>query len=165
MNCILNHCHEHIAVDFAIIAYYAIAVGATIVFALLSQSKTIKTAALIISGVWLVSILYFLAVGGSKYFLLVALTDSVLAFLFWRMAKTELFPAALCCFMIANIVVVIVSAAIPLSEFWTIFTLNRIFELMLAYIIGSSIYRIRKLRPPDFEEAEAMDRSLKFLAG
>lgn len=165
MNCILNHCHEQIAVDYVVIAYYAVAVGVMIVFSLLSQSKTIRIAALMISGVWLFSILYYLAIGGVQYFTLVVLMDGLLAYQFWRMSKAEAFPAALCCLMIADIAFITTAAAFSLAEFWMIFVLNRIFELTLAYIMGASIYRIRKLRPPENDEASAGDRTFKFIAG
>lgn len=165
MNCIWNHCNEHIALDIAVITYYASAVGLTIIFALLSQSKSIKTAALMISTVWLFSLLYFLAIGGTKYFLTAAFIDAILAYQFWRMAKTEAFPAPLCCLMIADVTFVAIATLFSFTEFWTIFVLNRIFELTLAYMIGASIYRIRKLRPPDDNPAKAGDSSFKFIAG
>lgn len=151
--------------DVAIIIFYASAVGATIIFALLSQSKTIQSAALMISGVWLFSMLYFLSVGAPEYFLLTALLDGMLAFQFWRMSKNEVFPCVLCCLLIGELFFLAAAALFTLTEFWTIFGLNRIFELMLAYIIGASIYRIRKLRPHDIGDGQPEERSLKFIAG
>ena len=136
-----------------------------VVFALLSQSITIQKAALMIAGVWLFSILHFLAVGGAQYFALVVLLDGALAFQFWRMSKAKFFPAPLCCFMIADVVFIVLASVFSVTEFWKIFILNRIFELTLAYMIGSSIYRIRKLRPPEKEDAVISDGSFRFLAG
>lgn len=120
---------------------------------------------MLIAAVWLVSILYFLAVGGVKYFLLAALLNSALAYQFWRMAKAEIFPAALCCFMIADVAIVLTATALSLPEFWLVFLLNRVFEVTLAYIIGASIYRIRKLRSSECSSASADEGSLKFIAG
>lgn len=165
MDCILNHCHDGADGDWILIIYYALAVTSMVVFALLSQSKTIQTAALMISGVWLFSILSFLAVGGAKYFALVVLLDGALAYQFWRMSRTEFFPAPLCCFMIADILFILIASVFSMTEFWKIFILNRIFELTLIYIIGSSIYRIRKLRPPEHEDAVMDNGSFRFLAG
>ena len=165
MDCILNHCHAGADGDWILIVYYTLAVASMIIFALLSQSKTIQTAALMISGVWLLSILSFLAVGGAKYFTLVVLLDGALAYQFWRMSRTEFFPAPLCCFMIADILFILIASLFSMTEFWKIFILNRIFELTLIYIVGSSIYRIRKLRPPEQEDAVMGDGSFRFLAG
>ena len=165
MDCILNHCHEGADGDWILIVYYTLAVASMIIFALLSQSNTIQRAALMIAGVWLFSILYYLAVGGAKYFALVVLLDGALAFQFWRMSRTEFFPAPLCCLMISDILFILIASVFSMAEFWKIFVLNRIFELTLIYMIGSSIYRIRKLRPPEQEDALMDDGSFRFLAG
>jgi len=164
MNCILNHCNEQIATDVAVIIYYATAVSAMIVFAWFSQSKTIQTAALMIAGVWLVSIIYFLFVGGLPYYALTLLVDCLLGYQFWRMARAEIFPAALCVLVICEAVFLIGAAAMALDAYWIIFVLNRIFELILAYMIGCSIYRIRKLNAPDEQSSRGADLGPKFIA-
>ena len=165
MNCIWNHCHEQITMDIAVIVYYALAVILAIVFALLSRSKTIQSVTLMIAGVWLFSLLFFLTIGGPRYFLFSALLDSALAYQFWRMSKREIFPAVLCCFLITDVASIFIAPIFSVPEFWTLFTLNRIFEFMLIYIIGASIYRIRKLEPPIEDNLKPSDGSLKFLAG
>ena len=151
--------------DVAFIVYYAVAVSLTIIFALLSRSQTIQTAALLIAAVWVLSLLYFLMAGGPRYFFVSAILDGMLAYQFWRMSRQEIFPSVLCCLMIADVVVIVFAAAISLSEYWTIFVLNRLFELMLVYIIGASIYRIRSLQPSDDERNIADNGGLKFIAG
>ena len=151
--------------DVAVIVYYAVAVSLTIVFARLSKSQTIQTAALLIAVVWLFSLIYFLVAGGPRYFFVSAILDGMLAYQFWRMSRQEIFPSVLCCLMIADVVVIVFAAALSLSEYWTIFVLNRLFELMLVYIIGASIYRLRSLRPSDDERNIADNSELKFIAG
>lgn len=151
--------------DVAVIVFYAMAVGAMIIFAWLSQSKTVQTAALMITGAWLISLIYFLYFGGSQYYVLTLLLDFVLAFQFWRMARKEIFPVALCFLMIGEVLFLFSAAAISLSSFWIVFGLNRIFELTLAYVIGCSIYRIRKLETPPGNAARGDDLRLKFIAG
>jgi len=164
MNCILNHCHEQIATDVAVVIYYATAVSAMIVFAWFSQSKTIQTTALMIAGVWLVSIMYFLYIGGPQYYVLTLLVNCVLGYQFWRMARAEIFPATLCVLVICEAIFLISAAAMALDAYWIIFVLNRIFELILAYMISCSIYRIRKLNAPDEQSSRGVDPGLKFIA-
>jgi len=164
MNCILKHCHEQIMTDAVIIVLYATAVSAMIVFAWFSQSKTIQSAALMIAGVWLVSITYFLYIGGPQYYAMTLLVNCVLGYQFWRMARAEIFPAALCVLVICEAFFLIGAVAMALDAYWIIFVLNRIFELILAYIIGCSIYRIRKLNAPDAQSSRGADMGLKFIA-
>lgn len=164
MNCILNHCHGQIATDVAVITYYATLVATTILFALLSQSKTIQTAALIIAGAWLVSITYFLTIGEPSYFVLALLMSSGLGYQFWLMSHKEIFPAPLCVLAIFETLFLITALAGSLDAYWIIFGLNRIFEAMLAYIIGCSIYRMRKMKALS-EEDRRPDIGLKFIAG
>ena len=165
VDCILNYCRDQIASDIAIMGFYATAVGAMIVFAILSQSRTIQTAALMIAGVWLISIICFLIVAGQHYYVLSLAFDAVLAFEFWRMAQKEIFPLILCLLMIGEIAFLVGAAAISLDAFWTMFILNRIFEATLAYIIGCSIFRIRKLKAPENDSNCEADPGLKFIAG
>jgi len=164
MNCILNHCHEQIATDVAVIIYYATAVSAMIVFAWFSQSKTIQSAALMIASVWLASIMYFLYIGGPQYYALTLLVDCLLGYQFWRMARAEIFPAILCVLVICQAIFLIGAAAMALDAYWIIFVLNRIFELILAYMIGCSIYRIRKLKAPDERSSCGADPGPQFIA-
>lgn len=165
MNCILNHCHEQIATDIAVIAFYATAVSVMIVLAWLSQSKTVQTTALLIAGVWLLTMTYFFYVDGKQYYALSLLVDVSLAYQFWRMARMEIFPVALCLLMIIEFLFLLCALSFSLDGYWIIFVLNRTFELTLAYIIGCSIYRIRKFEAPTEGKDRSADMGLKFIAG
>jgi len=165
MGCLINHCHDGIASDFAVIAFYASAVGLMITFALLSRSRTIQSTALMIAAVWLVSLMWFLVADMRYYYALTLPMDGALAFQFWRMGQREIFPAILCYVLIGELIFLAAAMAVGLSDFWTIFVLNRVFEAMLLYIITASIFRIRKLKSPDVEAPGAADASLKFIAG
>lgn len=165
MECLLNHCHEEIATDVAVIIFYATAVGAMIVFAWLSQSKTVQTAALMIAGAWIFTVLYYFYIDGPSYYAMTLTLDGLLAYQFWRMSLKQTFPVALCLLMLGEVLFLFGAAAISLDPYWIIFTLNRAFELTLAYIIGCSIYRIRKLKMPNEKATGNADLSLKFIAG
>ncbi|MAW82217.1 MAG: hypothetical protein CMI63_18425 [Parvularcula sp.] len=165
MGCILNHCHGDIAMDIVVIGYYATFVAVMIVLSLLSQSRAILTAGFLIALVWLVSILWFFAADMRHYYALALLLDGALAFQFWRMGQREVFPSVLCYLLIGEIIFIVAARAVSLSDFWTIFVLNRIFEAMLLYVIGSAIYRIRTLRAPETHAPEADANRLRFIAG
>ena len=165
MECILNHCTEHIAQNVAVISFYGTATGLMIVFAFLSQSKTIHKAALMIAGVWLLTVFYYLHFDGPSFYIFSITLDGVLAYLFWRMSKAEIFPAILCCLMIIDIAITTAKLAFWISDYWTIFILNRTFELSLIYIAGAAIYRIRKLKPPEREFKKTGGNTLKFITG
>jgi len=165
MSCIFNHCHGQVVVDFAIIDFYGIAVFVMTALAFLARSRSIQTAALIVASVWFISILSYLYIGGPQYYAMTLLLDAALAYQFWRMARREIFPAVLCVITLVEIVFLVVAAAVSLKEFWIIFVLNRIFEAMLAYIIGCSIYRIRKLKTRQDESRDNVDQGLRLIAG
>ncbi|MEM8771349.1 MAG: hypothetical protein AAGD92_06850 [Pseudomonadota bacterium] len=165
MECILDYCPEHTAQDVAVISFYGTATGLMIIFAFLSQSKTIRNAALMIAGVWLFTVLYFFQFNGPNLYLFSIILDGLLAYLFLRMSKAEIFPAVLCCLMIADILIATGKLAFWISDYWTIFIFNRTFELSLLYITGAAIYRIRKLKPPEREFNKAGGNTLKFVTG
>lgn len=165
MECILNHCHDSIAADVAVTIFYSLAVGIMIVFALLSQSRAIQTAALLLASVWLISLLYYLIIGGARHYALIFMLDGALAYQFWRMAQREMFPVFLFYLMLADMAFILFAFAISLEHFWFMFMLNRNFDATLLYIIGSSIYRIRKLSPPVSDGAKSENGRLKFIAG
>ena len=165
MNCILNHCHEQIATDVVVIVFYATAVSVMIVLAWLSQSKTVQATALMFAGFWLLTMTYFFYIDGMQYYALTLLVDCALAYQFWRMARTEIFPVVLCGLMVGQVLFLVGALSFSLNGYWIIFVLNRIFELTLAYIIGCSIYRIRKFETPAETRDHSADMGLKFIAG
>ena len=95
----------------------------------------------------------FFYLNGPSYFLVAVMLDTILAYHFWRMAKVELFPAPLCIILLFEITFIVFATSVGLANHATLFVLNRIFELILLYLIGCSLFRIaiRKLRKDHME--------------
>ncbi len=147
MHCILNHCHAQLANDILVVGFYATAVLTMIACALLSQSNTIWNCALLIGGSWLISLFAFFYLDGpAALFAVTLIIDICLAWRFWRMAQRDVFPAGLCLILIGEITFVLAAKAVALDAYWTTFGLNRIFEITLLYVIGSSLLRQHLLR-------------------
>lgn len=58
------------------------------------------------------------------------------------MAQRRILAAALCLIYLAEIVFIITALSVGISTWWTLFTLNRLFELTLLYLIGCSAFRL-----------------------
>lgn len=128
--------------DILVVGFYGTAVIVTVALALLANSRSIRTAAILIGGAWAFSIFTFFYLNPTGYFLVAVMLDTLLAYHFWRMARVEIFPAALCVILLFEISFIVFAEAAALAPFWTMFVLNRIFELTLLYLIGCSFFRI-----------------------
>ena len=149
MDCILNHCHDGADGDWILIVYYAVAVSCMLVSALFSKSKMIRSAALLITAAWAFSLFAMLYIGGAAYLYVAVMINCVLAWRFFRLAQRDLFPIVLLLIVICENLFLGFAIATSFDWWWTIFTLNRLFELMLLYIIGSSLFRMRVLKSVD----------------
>lgn len=89
--------------------------------------------------------------------------DLGLAFQFWRMARFEIFPAVLCIVLLGSVLFTIFALVVSFHLYWTFFGLNRIFELMLLYMIGCCIFRMRTRHQKD-ERKPPMDWRASFIA-
>ena len=146
MNSILNHCHDGAGADWIIIAFYAIAVACMLTSAVVSRSSMIRTAALLITAAWAYSLFAYLYIGKASYFVLAFVIDAMLAYRFRIMAQRDLFPVALFYICLVEMAFICFAFAVVMDNFWIVFWLNRIFDLTLLYIIGSSLLRSRYLR-------------------
>ena len=146
MDCILNHCHDGADGDWILIIYYAMAVAFMLVSALISKSKMIRSAALLITAAWVYSLFAMLYIGGRSYLYVAVMINCLLAWRFWMMAQRDFFPMALFLIVIFENLFLGFAIATSFDWWWTIFTLNRLFELMLLYIIASSLFRLRVLK-------------------
>ena len=136
-----------------------------VTLAICAKSTSILKVALLICSAWLFSLFSFLYIDVPAYFLLAIIIDSVLAFQFWRMAQFEIFPVILCVIMLCEVGFLATAVAVSFDDYWTIFVLNRSFELMLLYVIGSSIYRIHGLRYDKEKQEPPRVWRLQFIAG
>ena len=146
MGCILNYCKDDLSGDLLVVAFYGMAVLITVGLSFLARSRSIRGAAMLISGAWVFGLFSFFYVNVPAYFLVAVMLDTVLAFHFWRTAKVEIFAAPLCLIMLVEITVVTFSQAVGLTTYSTLFAMNRFFELTLLYLIGCSLLRIHILR-------------------
>lgn len=142
MDCILNYCSEKMAVDLLVVGYYATAVLTTVGLSFLANSRSIRTAATLIGGAWAFGLFSFFYLNVVGYYLVAVMLDTIIAYHFWRMAKAEIFPAPLVIALLFEISFIIFAQAVGVSSFGTMFVLNRLFELMLLYLIGCSLFRI-----------------------
>jgi hypothetical protein len=146
MQCIFSYCKEDLSGDLFVVAFYATLVLATVGLSLIARSRAIRAAALLIAGAWALSLFAFFYVKIPAYYLAVVLLDTALAYHFWRMAKVHIFPAPLCVIQLVDIAFVAFALTVGLSTYWTLFVMNRLFELTLAYLIGCALFRLHILR-------------------
>lgn len=146
MQCIFGYCKEDLSSEIFVVAYYAALVLAAVGLSLLARSRAIRTAALLIAGAWALSLFAFFYVRIPAYFPVVVILDAVLAYRFGRMAKVHFFPAPLCVLQLVEIAFVAVAVTAGLPTYWTLFVMNRLFELTLIYLIGCALFRIHLLR-------------------
>ena len=142
MQCIFDYCKEDLTGDLLVVAFYATLVLITLGAALLSGSRVIRTAASLIAGAWAVGIFSFFYLKPPAHYLVAIALDATLAFCFWRMAQRRILAAVLCLVHLAEMGFILAALSAGLSTWWTLFTLNRLFELTLFYLIGCSLFRL-----------------------
>jgi hypothetical protein len=158
MNCILNHCHAQISNDSLVIGAYGAAVLTMLILASFARSKSIRTAAFLIAGSWVMSSFAFFYFDARFAIILTAiLIDLPLAWKFRQMTNSRVFPSALCLLMLGEVLFVLAAAAVALDTYWLVFGLNRIFEITILYVIGCSLLRLRLLRAEE-QDTERSNR-------
>ena len=165
MQCILNYCSGHAAVDLIVIGYYFTAVAISYGLSYLASSRAIRTAANLIAIAWGFGLFAYLYLAGPGYFLVAVMLDTILAFHFWRMGRISLFPVPLFYLLIIEIAFIVLSQSAGLSHFATIFVLNRIFEAMLLYLIGCSLFRMHVTRLQKRSPEPITDWRVRFVVG
>lgn len=165
MGCILNRCTDHVASDLLVVAYYASFVLFAVGLSYLAQSRSIRTAASLIGIAWAFGLFAFFYLNGPGYFLVAVMLDTILAYQFWRMAKISIFPAPLCFIFLVEIAFVTFTQVVGFSTFWTMFVLNRLFEITLLYLIGCSFFRIRITRLQKKSKEPITDWRVRFVVG
>lgn len=163
MGCILNRCTDHVAGDLTVVAYYATAVLITVGLSYLANSRSIRTAASLISMTWAFGLFAFFYLNLQGYYLVSVMLDTIIAYQFWRMAKSEIFAAPLCVVLLFEITFAIFTQAAGFSPDWTMFILNRLFELILLYLIGCSLFRIHILRLQKKSDEPITDWRVRFV--
>ena len=81
-----------------------------------------------------------------SHYLVAIVLDAMLAFCFWRMARRRSLAAVLCLIHLVDIGVIVAALSSSFPTWWTLFTLNRLFELTLLYLIGASLFRLHLRR-------------------
>jgi hypothetical protein len=142
MQCIFDYCKIDLSGDLFVVAFYATAVLITLGASHLARSRAIRTAAMLIGGAWVFGTFSFFSLKLPAHYFVAVMLDATLALCFWRMAHRQIFPAALCAIHLAEIAFIAVALSAGLSTWWTLFALNRLFELTLLYLIGCSIFRL-----------------------
>ncbi|HBK93125.1 MAG TPA: hypothetical protein DDZ68_15800 [Parvularcula sp.] len=165
MGCILNRCNDHVASDLLVVAYYAIFVLVAVGLSYLANSKSIRTAAGLIGVGWAFGLFSFFYLNVSGYFLVAVMYDTILAYHFWRMAKVELFAAPLYIALLFEITFIVFTQGVGLSSYATMFILNRLFEFILLYLIGCSLFRLHVLRLQRKSKEPITDWRVRFVIG
>lgn len=165
MGCILNRCTDHVESDLLVIAYYATFVLLAVGLSYLANSKSIRTAASLIGMGWAFGLFAFFYLNVSGYFLVAVMYDTILAFHFWRMAKAQLFTAPLYIVLLFEITFITFTQAVGLSSYATMFILNRLFEVILLYLIGCSLFRLHVLRLQKKSKEPITDWRVRFVIG
>lgn len=165
MACILNRCNDHLVGDLLVVAYYAAFVLIAVGLSYLANSRSIRTAASLIGLGWAFGIFAFIYLNISGYFLFAIMYDTILAYTFWRMAKVSIFPAPLCLLLMFEITFLVFSQSVGLSTYATLFVANRLFEVILLYLIGCSLFRIHILRLQKTSKEPITDWRVRFVVG
>ena len=146
MQCIFEYCKADLSGDLFVVGFYATLVLITLVAAFLSQSRVIVIAAVLIAGAWVMGTFSFFYLRPPSHYLIAIALDATLAFCFWRMARRRILAAALCIVHLAEFAFIVAAVSSSLSTWWTLFTLNRLFELTLLYLIGVTLFRLHLRR-------------------
>lgn len=165
MECIFEYCKADLSGDLLVVAYYATLVLITLVAAFLSRSRVVVTAAMLIAGAWMVGTFSFFYLRPPAHYIVAIALDATLAFCFWRMAQRRALAAALCLVHLAEIAFITAALSAGLSTWWTLFTLNRLFELTLLYLIGASLFRLHLRRRQSKSGAPFTGWRANFMAG
>ncbi len=142
MQCIFDYCKADLSGDRLVVAFYATLVLFTLGAACLSRSRVICAAAVLIATAWAIGTFSFFYLRLPAHYLIAVALDATLAFCFWRMAQRRILAAALCLIHLAEIAFIAAAMSAGLSTWWTLFTLNRLFELTLLYLIGAALFRL-----------------------
>ncbi len=165
MQCIFSYCKEDLSGDLLVVAFYATVVLVTVCLSFLARSRSIRTAACLIGGAWAFGLFAFFYVKVPAYYLVAVMLDTMLAYHFWQMAKVEIFPAALYLILLFEIAFVTFALAAGLSTYWTLFVMNRLFEVTLVYLIGCALFRIHIRRRQEKSQSPITGWRLKFVVG
>ncbi|MGD9800365.1 MAG: hypothetical protein AB7F91_17980 [Parvularculaceae bacterium] len=165
MQCIFDYCKADLSGDLLVVAFYAALVLITLVAAFLSRSRVLRTAALLIASAWVLGTLSFFYLKPPAHYVVAIALDATLAFCFWRMAQRRILAAALCLIHLAEIAFITAALSAGLSTWWTLFTLNRLFELTLLYLIGASLFRLHLRRRYANSQAQLTGWRANFIAG
>lgn len=165
MQCIFDYCKADLSGDLLVVGYYATLVLITLVAAFLSRSRVIRTAASLIAGAWVLGTFSFFYVKLPAHYVVALALDATLALCFWRMAQRRILAAALCIIHLAEIAFIAAALSAGLSTWWTLFTLNRLFELTLLYLIGVSLFRLHLRRRHSKSGAPFTGWRANFIAG
>ena len=165
MQCIFSYCKDDLSGDLLVVGFYAILVLITLGAAFLARSRVIRNAALLIGAAWAVGIFSFFSLRLPAHYLVAIALDATLAFCFWRMAQRRILAAVLCLVHLVEIAFLMAAMSAGLSTWWTLFTLNRLFELTLLYLIGCSLFRLYIRRRSAKSPAPLTGWRANFMAG
>ena len=165
MTCIVNYCSGHAAADYLVIFYYFAAVAIAYGLSFLANSKAIRTAASLIAVAWAFGLFAYLYLAGPGYFLVAVMLDTILVFQFWRMGRVSIFPVPLFYLLMFEMAFIVLSQSVGMTTFATMFVLNRVFEAMLVYLIGCSLFRMYITRLQRKSSEPITDWRVRFVAG
>ena len=165
MECILNYCSGHVGADLMVIAYYLTAVLIAVGLSYVGRSKLVRSVASLVGICWAFGLFAFLYMNTASYFLVAVMLDTILAYQFWRIGRNSFFTVPLFYLMMVEIAFIVFSQGVGLPTYWTLFVLNRIFELTLLYLIGCAIFCIRLRQAQRKSEEPITDWRVRFIAG
>lgn len=165
VECILNYCSGHAAADYLVILYYFSAVAVAYGLSYLANSRAIRTAASLIGIAWAFGLFAYLYLAGPGYYLVAVMLDTVLMFQFWRMGRVSIFPVPLFYLQLIEIAFIVLAQSAGLSNFATMLVLNRVFEVVLLYLIGCSLFRLYVASLQKKSKEPITDWRVRFVVG
>ena len=165
MQCIFDYCKADLSGELFVVAYYATFVSITVASAQAARSRSIRRAASIIAGAWLIGILSYFALKIPGHYAVAFALPAGLALNFRRAAATEIFSAPLYLLQLVQISFLATALTFGVSTYWTLFGLNRLFELTLLYVIGCSVFRMAMRRRQEKSGIPLTGWRANFVAG
>lgn len=112
-------------------------------------------AGLVLAAGWVATLVWYFAIAGSGMTWGYAVINLAQAVFFWRQSRERLFPKPLFVLTGLSLALLFLTTVAQLKFWWVAFTLNRLFEAALLYVMGCAIYRIWRRR----HDAKGADRT------
>lgn len=144
--------------------FYACVVAGVTFLCHCANHKTLKLVAVTILIGWVGSIVAYFALSPAGYTWGYSVISFAQALFFWRLSAASLLPKPLFLLSACAIVLNALATVASLDLWWSAFALNRLFDLMLAYVAGCALFRTMRMRHKKKGAPQARPQSSEIFA-